>query len=90
MFIRAHPGNRTPVSTVGGYYDTTTLDALDVGRCWQDIFVQIRRTSNDRLTWAPSRSEPKPLAVCKYALNTRRRFRIYSHKNQNSNVIVHH
>jgi hypothetical protein len=24
----AHPGNRTPVSTVGGYYDTTTLDAL--------------------------------------------------------------
>jgi len=23
----AHPGNRTPVSTVGGYYDTTTLDA---------------------------------------------------------------
>ena len=25
---RAHPGNRTPVSTVGGYYDTTTLDAL--------------------------------------------------------------
>ena len=33
MFIKnyvlvAHPGNRTPVSTVGGYYDTTTLDAL--------------------------------------------------------------
>ena len=28
MFIRAHPGNRTPVSTVGGYYDTTTLDVL--------------------------------------------------------------
>ncbi|KAH1081265.1 hypothetical protein J1N35_021026 [Gossypium stocksii] len=25
----AHPGNRTPVSTVGGYYDTTTLDALN-------------------------------------------------------------
>ena len=24
----AHPGNRTPVSTVGGYYDTTTPDAL--------------------------------------------------------------
>jgi hypothetical protein len=24
---RAHPGNRTPVSTVGGYYDTTTPDA---------------------------------------------------------------
>ena len=24
----AHPGNRTPVSTMGGYYDTTTLDAL--------------------------------------------------------------
>ncbi|GAB4858527.1 proline-rich receptor-like protein kinase [Ancistrocladus abbreviatus] len=23
----AHPGNRTPVSTVGGYYDTTTPDA---------------------------------------------------------------
>ncbi|KAL4352107.1 hypothetical protein GQ457_06G029870 [Hibiscus cannabinus] len=28
----AHPGNRTPVSTVGGYYDTTTLDALDCNR----------------------------------------------------------
>ncbi|EOY06490.1 Uncharacterized protein TCM_021195 [Theobroma cacao] len=27
----AHPGNRTPVSTVGGYYDTTTPDALVVG-----------------------------------------------------------
>ena len=27
----AHPGNRTPVSTVGGYYDTTTPDAL---LCW--------------------------------------------------------
>lgn len=26
----AHPGNRTPVSTVGGYYDTTTPDALIV------------------------------------------------------------
>ena len=26
----AHPGNRTPVSTVGGYYDTTTPDALDI------------------------------------------------------------
>ena len=26
----AHPGNRTPVSTVGGYYDTTTPDALVV------------------------------------------------------------
>ena len=24
----AHPGNRTLVSTVGGYYDTTTPDAL--------------------------------------------------------------
>ena len=24
----AHPGNRTPVSTVGGYYDTTTPDAI--------------------------------------------------------------
>ena len=24
----AHPGNRSPVSTVGGYYDTITLDAL--------------------------------------------------------------
>jgi hypothetical protein len=23
----AHPGNRTLVSTVGGYYDTTTPDA---------------------------------------------------------------
>lgn len=27
--INAHPGNRTLVSTVGGYYDTTTPDALD-------------------------------------------------------------
>ncbi|RYR52612.1 hypothetical protein Ahy_A06g027507 [Arachis hypogaea] len=26
--LNAHPGNRTPVSTVGGYYDTTTPDAL--------------------------------------------------------------
>ena len=26
----AHPGNRTLVSTVGGYYDTTTPDALHV------------------------------------------------------------
>jgi hypothetical protein len=29
----AHPGNRTPVSTVGGYYDTTTPDAPDVLLC---------------------------------------------------------
>ena len=28
--VSAHPGNRTPVSTVGGYYDTTTPDALPV------------------------------------------------------------
>lgn len=28
-FNGAHPGNRTLVSTVGGYYDTTTPDALD-------------------------------------------------------------
>ncbi|KAL4296210.1 hypothetical protein GQ457_12G005530 [Hibiscus cannabinus] len=28
VLMFAHPGNRTPVSTVGGYYDTTTLDAL--------------------------------------------------------------
>ena len=28
--VSAHPGNRTPVSTVGGYYDTTTPDALIV------------------------------------------------------------
>ena len=27
-FQDAHPGNRTLVSTVGGYYDTTTPDAL--------------------------------------------------------------
>ena len=26
--VHAHPGNRTLVSTVGGYYDTTTPDAL--------------------------------------------------------------
>ena len=26
--LSAHPGNRTLVSTVGGYYDTTTPDAL--------------------------------------------------------------
>ena len=26
--VCAHPGNRTLVSTVGGYYDTTTPDAL--------------------------------------------------------------
>ena len=26
--INAQPGNRTPVSTVGGYYDTTTPAAL--------------------------------------------------------------
>ena len=26
--VFAHPGNRTLVSTVGGYYDTTTPDAL--------------------------------------------------------------
>jgi hypothetical protein len=25
-----HPGNRTPVSTVGGYYDTNTPGALCV------------------------------------------------------------
>lgn len=30
----AHPGNRTPVSTVGGYYDTTTLDALYDGETY--------------------------------------------------------
>ncbi|PON65715.1 hypothetical protein PanWU01x14_114580 [Parasponia andersonii] len=30
--IDAHPGNRTPVSTVGGYYDTTTPDALRKNR----------------------------------------------------------
>ena len=29
----AHPGNRTPVSTVGGYYDTTTPDAPCVSEC---------------------------------------------------------
>ena len=28
IIFPAHPGNRTPVSTVGGYYDTTTPDAL--------------------------------------------------------------
>ena len=35
----AHPGNRTPVSTVGGYYDTTTPDALDVSDS-TDIFIR--------------------------------------------------
>lgn len=34
----AHPGNRTPVSTVGGYYDTTTPDALDISDFHGDKF----------------------------------------------------
>ena len=37
----AHPGNRTLVSTVGGYYDTTTPDALHV--FWLTIYVQHKR-----------------------------------------------